>query len=194
MEWSPIKCRLQNEFCCLLSTNGTWIRWFHSTSQTLLALAESSRTPGMLLFISNLTCSSRSKSFPHLWSPFISCNACQMITRVLIFPLHTLGEEWPFMLRGGLLWISSCQDLWICLPVWALPLLVRGRVWHHFHTRPWKDQQRMVKASETQLSMADTKKEKPKTPKAAERKSSHFSHNTVQSELYSFIFWVAAAS
>lgn len=52
----------------------------------------------------------------------------------------------------------------------------------------------MVKGPETQLSMADMKQEKPKTDKAAETKSSHFAHNTVQSELYSFIFRVAAAS
>lgn len=46
----------------------------------------------------------------------------------------------------------------------------------------------MVKGPEPQFSMTDKKQEKPETAKAAERRSSHFAHNTVQSELYSFIF------
>lgn len=54
-------------------------------------------------------------------------------------------------------------------------------------TYPWKHQQWMAKGPEIQLSMADMKQEKPKTPKATVRKSSHFAHSTVQSELYSFI-------
>lgn len=88
-----------------------------------------------------------------------------------------------------LLLISSSQDLWVftCL---GTPCAHQGRVWHHFHPHPGKDQQWMVKGPEIQLSMAGNKHEKPKT---AER-SSHFAHSTVQSELYSFIFWVAAAS
>lgn len=65
---------------------------------------------------------------------------------------------------------------------------MRGRVWHHFHTHPWKDQQWTAEGPETQLSMANTKPEKTETAKAAEKKSSHFAHNTAQSELYSFIF------